>query len=622
MSCGGGCGGACEGCSHHEASVPARKHAIADPPRVRKQRRHRVGGPNSLIEAWLREQSRTFGGDDAQEPVSKAAHRWRFPTPAHGEPLFPAPDPAPMCEVGMGPPPGTWINGASNIRAHASSSSLLGERLFPGFSVPVPPNGNYAAVMDEACTQVLRNIGSLVRAPECGPGVLKPVRTIQKRGEEALWAAGEDDDAVPPPGPASGVSKDTLDLGEAALRKLVPFGYRTESFLVPERWYLEWLYDWVSVYKRDYDTSYGRCGSVNDTLDMLWYGFRSNAHGEPEDYDHLMGCFDLHREDWKGKNYLFWSDGWGAPREQFRTIAQLISTFWEEADYTEFDSQALCLGFSEFLRDVIRGDRAVRFPYADDSPYACTVRIGYRNAQPEFGEVNALCWGDTRCGEGYNFDTCSGADWDDFDFELTSTNCYTAQSSAGRDDCLGAVGGCRSGAMGGDWDATLLPNTLAFDAMSADRILFLARLGYDFGRSRSTISRWAEFYETSSRIARYALRIAAGSSETWIHEIGHTFLGAPHCGSGRNCCFVNAGHAWFCRVRGRLGLAAWEYRINPDGLDYENPVALINNGCWSCSEDDGVSQKKLLICDTIVDGSIGETSIFLSSSCRTEECSS
>jgi hypothetical protein len=169
------------------------------------------------------------------------------------------------------------------------------------------------------------------------------------------------------------------------------------------------------------------------------------------------------------------------------------------------------------------------------------------------------------------------------------------------------------------------PSIAAFDGFTCDQILFLARMCRDYGRYlRLAINLDDSVSKTliARKIARYALRILAKRGNTLIHEIGHILTAEiTHCDA--KCCMSAAGGKWECSVRGLLGLADGEYYYSGDYHfgDFTNPDSISGSMCSGCSEDNNITQKMDLFCNTRQEGEPGQDVVFAASGCRTLECS-
>lgn len=507
-----------------------------------------------------------------------------------------------LCGVGLAAP-GEFIGkGANGSPARAATGGETGELLLPGFSVAVPKDGNWVPSLAESCRKVCVKNGVLLRPESKVPGIDRP-RPTGGRAIELL------------PRITSRISGGGAALGGPGFEELT-FVYRTQSFTLPIDWFVNWVQDWAEVYQAGYDAEFGLVGSVNTTINQLWSTFRTERWGRPTDFDGLIGCYDLHRDDWSGAEYFFWTNDWGAPREVLRTTAQLLATYWEQADYTDAASQQACTGLDTFLRDLMRGGEATRKLSTSNDATRCRLTVNH-TGRTGFPVVNARCdeAGELECG-GVYWDDCTADSWDSFELDWNAERvCY---KYAGSQTCGRPPSGCGNVmGTGGNFAITRPAIWLAFDGAVADRIMNLARLCQDYARSLladNEVFSYAQYHRTADRIARYALGICAESGDTWIHEVGHCYLGESHCGGALNCCFDNAAAAWLCRVRARLGLPRHEFERA--SVEFETTAYAVSlEACSGCSKDDNEIVYNTKFCNLGLAGSIGQQGVFEGSGC-------
>lgn len=522
------------------------------------------------------------------------------------------------------PPPSPCGVGATHRRISRAGGPLLASppgrlgdvALFPGFSLTVPRDGNWAPTQDEAARQVAAAGRDVVR-PGVGTGqVLTPGAAVNQGPAGVTLAA-----MSPAAGTGPGVGG-----GNPFCR--TKFTYRDQSFTVPCEFYTQHLLDEAALIGTDEDTAFGTCSSVNQTLDLLWLTFRTEVRTAHTSFESLLGCFNLPRNPDPGGTFsnLFWSMESGAALQVHLFTCQLLRTYVADTEYrVEGDP---CQGYPDFLRDLLDGREATTQSGKD----TCSLTVHYRNSDPEFASEVNTCTKDVACTDGFNPDVDNvfeqlgdlfrGEEWDqacpgpNFD-EWTPTwvpdlNCY---SDGTRSDCDRPNSLCDNLAIGGEFGVTFHPIQLAYDGLVADRIMSMARLCLDYGLSIFSFGDALdafEYLETAQRIARYALRIIADRAAVLAREVGHSYLGTGHC--THDCCFDTAAQSFLCRTRAHLGLPRNTFEPRPTG-DYDNPDALIVDECGNCSTDDGRTSHLSYYCDTVLEGQLKSVAAFYSFGC-------
>ena len=553
-----------------------------------------------------------------------------------------APPRAPDCGVGW---TGDGVIDPAGVLPPPRARPSPRSRLLPGLVVGIDASGNATPFAASHTEQVLARAASLLRPPATtsprgerllpkagGRGCSQLLAPRASRSRAAASFADVVGLVVPrkagPPGGAPGprgqapapapLSGAPPPSGLTAREEVASFSSRDQSFTIPFDWYEAWLLDWTHVYRQGRDAAHGKVHSVHQTLDVLWAAFRSESRGDPDVFRKLLGCYNLHRDDWEWEHaYQFWNDGWGAPFRFHVYACQLVLTYVQYANtkdvnpYTN-DAFAQCRKFPEFLEAMLEGKSAERHEayFGDGRRESCSLAIHYSSAQRGYGPVNEPChsWklADT-CHEGYNPGVCDGKTWDDWDLRwVGSEGCYTGRESG--EDCQPPKSGCGGIAFGGSWNVVFPPNQLAYHGLVADRIMHLARLALDYAYAlgdEGDLAGAAEYLLTAQRLSRYVLCMLADHGETLIHEIGHVYLGGGHCPHGHHCCFESASNAWKCRVRAHLGIPLYTYERRGSG-DFDNPDAAFLDNCASCSTDSGTLRYHALYCDTVVDGTPGQ----------------
>lgn len=407
------------------------------------------------------------------------------------------------------------------------------------------------------------------------------------------------------------------------------FQYRSETWSLPRSFLDPYLKDWsVVCNSRDPSVSHGLCSSVTDTLDALWQPFRGEARGAHSTFHGLLGCYNLHRSDHEGQQYLFWSSSWGAPHKVFLYACQLVATYSEFADIQGTTNDLVideCEGYPAFLSAVILGRAGTRSPRNRNRevPERCRVTLNYRNAQ-DYPRVHAArCPGADQFAPSFEHgvqEPCDagmrpgeanlGLNWDQLlPIWNALGDCYSGSTLA---VCQGPNAGS---SYGGVWSVTMPPAGLFWRGYVCDALLFWARTLRDYALhrlSRGDTRAARQSFTTATHLARYALRYILQQSYTLVHEIGHTFRQDDwHCRDQSieptsnpdtpYCCFDFAAKAFQCRVRARLGLPNVQYNTAPSGDDFNNN----NNPSLSqetCSKDGNVHQMAYVSCDTGVEG--------------------
>jgi hypothetical protein len=383
------------------------------------------------------------------------------------------------------------------------------------------------------------------------------------------------------------------------------------------------------------------------TLDLLWGDYRRDVKLDAEDFDRLLGCYNLPRDeeiavsDWPYP-FRFWSGGSRAPRQVAHLACQMMHTYWHHADtsdvITGFDGDfPLCEAFPKFLKRLLEGKSVRRSKYrqSDIDKEECTLTINYRNTE-RWKKLHEPCHpAHESCNVGFNAsekDYCGGNAWNRWapvfrwevereDGTTNTLNCYDGGSEP--EGCGPPEAGCEADGIGANWNITLHPIHLWYSGYVCDQVLFLARMCLDYALSAfSDLSTFIALVETAQRLSRYALRLIAQQARLMIHEIGHVFLGSGHCthadGNDPMCCFDAASEAWLCRVRAHLGLPVNAHETRDSG-DFDNPNAYFEDTCTGCGTDGGVDQHNRIRCDTGVDGVPGEVASFSATPCWTAE---
>jgi hypothetical protein len=410
--------------------------------------------------------------------------------------------------------------------------------------------------------------------------------------------------------PADGITGGRGTLRQAALPPpcAYTFRYRTVSFCVPADWYTDYVLDWHDIYRKNSAQGAGSISSVSDALDLLWPTFLPEADGTHETSHHLLGCYNLHRDEhWDDTDphyvYQFWSSSWGAPHKFYLYTIQLIRTYWQhlelEGNADMSDAFGWCERFPKFVRNMLRDESYKRSNNYSDSGGrdTCFITLNFRNTQSEYARVGAGCGGDESACDEFNHDSgCGGEKWYAFKWQWVSDEgCYTGRSDLS--DCERPKSGCENQAIGGHWNATFHPVHLAWYGLVSDRILNLARMALDYSihlAQESSVA-WDEVYalhEDAVHLARYPLRMMVDYGHTIVHEIGHSWLGTGHCADQKNCCFDAAGRAWACRVMGHLGLPHNVYEAYgsddyPGTYRYDAECESCGSGYyWGCGIDE------------------------------------
>lgn len=409
------------------------------------------------------------------------------------------------------------------------------------------------------------------------------------------------------------------------------FRYRSETWVLPRQWLTSrYLPDfWRVLSSKDPSFRYGLCNSVSDTLDFVWQPFRSEAIGNVQDFHSLLGCYDLHRSDFEGHAYLFWSSGWGAPHKVHLYACQLIATYWRFADLAPERAaggvssavEAACRGFDEFLRITISGGIGTRHSANRATagvPDSCRMTVSIRNGQ-EYSRVHPpkcpIGWQwpapsdefgpEVRCGDGLR-PNVHGTDWQMAEPIFNALgNCYTGNLT-GSAACLGPNLLSREIGYGGVWNFTAPSAALYWRGSVCDSLLFWSRVCNDYALDRlfshADGAGYLSFRTTALHLARYAMHHILHWAMYMVHEFGHTFRSDDlHCGGDAYCCFDVASKVFACRVRARLGIPAAEYSAAPGVNDFSNPIST-TVGRPTCGSDAGVSQNLMVSCDTGVEG--------------------
>ena len=536
--------------------------------------------------------------------------------------------------------------------------------LFPGFALAIPRDGNFTPAIEHAHRTLRENRPTLLLPSLCpvgvhlSPGKAGDGRDHLQRGEILLHARGHPGSGMPArdsgawrtdssegatraPGGEEGVIRAKRRRAAAGSRGVAPgqggivrppesefmrFAYRDQSFWVRREWF--WVYMTADMLL-DLGVPEGKpsdvlqlVSSVDDALDALWPEFRARVAGTTYEYEQLLGCYNLHRDDWRsfGISYYFWKTGWGAPLEVFRLSCQLATSFWDFAELEGVNVYAdhhfdLCDGFPIFMRRALLGSR---LPRRDGEP--CRLTVHFRNAEA-FSWVNErACMNARACDTGYDPGRGQpGFNWSYFDFHWVSgANCWDGSNS--ENFCNQPTPASSVGVTDAPWNVSFHPSQLYFAGLTCDRILFLARMCLDYARFDGD----TEDIEVAQRISRYALNIAADRCDTLIHEIGHVWLSPieRHCDSGVKCCFDVAASVWLCRVKSFLGLPWFSFGPTPDG-DYgpdARTLISFNPLCESCSNDDGNAQHYFFWCDLGDEvGVVGQSAITYATHCWSEE---
>jgi hypothetical protein len=173
-------------------------------------------------------------------------------------------------------------------------------------------------------------------------------------------------------------------------------------------------------------------------------------------------------------------------------------------------------------------------------------------------------------------------------------------------------------------ELTFSPATLAWNAISCDWILFLARMSLDYARylaDSGDVGDAQSYFKTAVYLGRYALRILADMTSTFIHELGHKLVAATHCDA--DCCMAAAQSKWLCRLRGLLGLPNGAYELELS-IGEVGPLSeydpdwrtLTATQCGSCSSDPGKgTADKPELCWIATNGVTRQDSIFISDAC-------
>jgi hypothetical protein len=295
----------------------------------------------------------------------------------------------------------------------------------------------------------------------------------------------------------------------------ITLGYRTESFTVPVSWFK--MYTLALANRRSAPASassmarYSAISSVSHTLDFVWSEFRAAARGSQVDFLNLIGCYNIHRDEGPSQwPYFFWWEGWGAPLQVHTYMCQLAYTYAAEAELTRADFAPAatgvnqCEGISTFIRKALRGEK-LEDP-REPSREQCQLIINYKNFDSRYNSFSHDCFSDIDCSSGY-----CGLPSPNFDNWLLtysfSNNCW------GRDgeSVCRAPDPCPSGISDDDsMKIALSPATLAWEGISCDWILFLARMSLDYARylvDEQDIGGAQPYFKTAIYLGRYALRI-------------------------------------------------------------------------------------------------------------------
>lgn len=449
------------------------------------------------------------------------------------------------------------------------------------------------------------------------------------------------------------------------------FTYRTVSFKVDCTWYQEWLADWQILRESAIlDESgvastlgYGKVSAPDTVLANVWGTFPAQFEAAArvrgmstatlfERFDSLIGCYILPTSGYDFRsNYEFWAYEKGAPRMVHRWTAAMLFTYigfvrYWESTAVDVPSTAFEMGnlgsFETFLGEILLGNAADgRWTGSDEvwvKPWnTCSLRMHYRTglhfpasqAGISFDVENPTeaCAEniDGKCLSWLHENECSGLWWNEW---TPGWDARLDCVSSGTGDCEEPdQPGCSFNAYHRKFTVTLHPAGLAFQALTIDKELHLARLAYDY-------SRWLhlngdedgaiEMKATADKLGRYALTVLAHNARLWIHEIGHAFLGTsprtydwegPHC--SYSCSNDIAGEFWLCRVRGLLGLPWKKYEPATSGDDFATDTyATVNAFNDSCSSDPHAVHSWR--CDVWENGVPGQWANFCSTSCMPE----
>lgn len=419
------------------------------------------------------------------------------------------------------------------------------------------------------------------------------------------------------------------------LQRDYSFQFRSESWTIPRTWYLnEYLPGLREVLlSRSASLRSGLCNSVSDTLDSLWQPFRGEAQGSAADFHALLGCYNLHRSDFEGASYLFWTNGWGAPHKVFLYACQLIATYVRYTDLrgvTNHYVSAQCDGFTEFLREMIfarTASRSERNPAREGIPERCGLTINFRNRQ-NYARVHApLCYLESWPGpanEHAPTDECNlgvrpegydeGVSWQMGEpFWDSIGNCFSKSATSGT--CENPDFGS---SYGGIWNIVLHPSELYWRGVACDTLLFHARMCNDYSLDRllnyGDVAGALQYRRVAQHLSRYTLHYILHIAYAIIHEAGHTFRSdSYHCSSPNGdtpaCCFDIAGKAFKCRVRAHLGIPEDQINTAASGNDFVNPTHNTTSTSRHCSADNQVYQYLDYRCDTIVEGQPNQEAI-------------
>lgn len=359
------------------------------------------------------------------------------------------------------------------------------------------------------------------------------------------------------------------------------FSYGEVSFCIPTRWLNRYI-------SRD------RASSTDDTLDFLWREFRSRRDSSDSTIAGLLHCWNIgttHRFDvpWSA----FWADG--GPLNFYINALALIDAFPSYIRDESTDT-TICEGLDSFCDSLIEGGRVRN--KGGDGP--CDLRIFVRSLDARFNAFRAQNCIDEMAGEpaatcGSGFNSACGPEYDLWlnlpPFPGSAYWHWTVLTPFGHSRDYTSTD-CTLFMAGGGFGIRVHASLLAYQGFIADFLMWWARCAMDYANEKGSLPH----LKAASELARFVLFRISTWSKTFIHELGHCYLGGGHCDPHR-CCFDIAAERWHCKVIAKLGLprantiypvfssdtaSGNEPRADSCGIDNDVATPI----CYTCRIDD------------------------------------